>query len=68
MLVIAGSSDQPQESMGAFQEFPQVNDRIDSARDQQERDHCSGRIGSTLFEICRSYSDVGSNSVFRGKS
>ncbi|CAF1490276.1 unnamed protein product [Adineta steineri] len=24
MLVIAGSSDQPQESMGAFQEFPQV--------------------------------------------
>lgn len=24
MVVLAGSSDQPQESMGAFQEFPQV--------------------------------------------
>lgn len=24
MIVLAGSSDQPQESMGAFQEFPQV--------------------------------------------
>jgi hypothetical protein len=28
MVVIAGSSDQPQESMGAFQEFPQVNSDI----------------------------------------
>ena len=25
MIVLAGSSDQPQESMGAFQEYPQVN-------------------------------------------
>ncbi len=24
MVVLSGSSDQPQESMGAFQEFPQV--------------------------------------------
>ncbi|CAF5132704.1 unnamed protein product, partial [Rotaria sp. Silwood1] len=24
MIVLGGSSDQPQESMGAFQEFPQV--------------------------------------------
>lgn len=29
MVVLAGSSDQPQESMGAFQEFPQVRDLSD---------------------------------------
>jgi hypothetical protein len=28
MVVLAGSSDQPQESMGAFQEFPQVYSHI----------------------------------------
>lgn len=28
MVVLAGSSDQPQESMGAFQEFPQVRGDI----------------------------------------
>ncbi len=28
MVVLAGSSDQPQESMGAFQEFPQVNNLL----------------------------------------
>ena len=28
MVVLAGSSDQPQESMGAFQEFPQVFNNI----------------------------------------
>ena len=28
MIVLSGSSDQPQESMGAFQEFPQVTDLL----------------------------------------
>jgi hypothetical protein len=28
LIVLAGSSDQPQESMGAFQEFPQVFNHI----------------------------------------
>ncbi len=31
MVVLSGSSDQPQESMGAFQEFPQVYSRISSS-------------------------------------